>query len=429
VLSVARAGSRCAMSLALAVSLQGSANAAPTSPDTIANLSGPLTLDRALTLAARYELKLRAAGLHAQAAHARIADARRRPNPALSATEENFGGQLGASRREATLTIGQAFELGGDRSARQRTAVAEYNVATAEANLLGRDLLALAAERFIAAWSLQSRLARLQESEVLTERAIRAATERFEAGASPKLEILRARGRAAAQAVARQRAASELSVARRELALSWGAMNAAFDSLIVGEQQRPGDIADSHSRLLSHPDLARASAIEALAGARLRAATASRMPDLTLTGGVRRLAELPGTGFVVGVEMPLPLWNRGEGGVTAARLDLQASAVERRATEQRLQVAFDSATERLRAAAAEYDTLRVQVRPLREQVVEELLRGYRSGRSSYLDLAAEQGNLLETELDLVEAQADLWRAQVRLELLAGTGPFTPKETR
>jgi outer membrane protein, heavy metal efflux system len=429
VLSALRAGCRCATCLVVAAWFQVAAIAAPTPPDTTAVVSGPLTLDRALTLAGRYELKLRAAGLRAEGAHARIADARRRPNPTLSATEENFGGQLGGGRREATLAIGQAFELGGDRSARRGIAEAEHDLATAEAGVLGRDELAQTAERFIAAWSLQSRLGRLRQGEALTGQAIRAATERFQAGASPRLEILRAQSRATAQAVERQRTESDLTLARQELALSWGAVTATFDSLVAPEQVLPGDTAGWQSRLPSHPDLTRASATEALAAARVHAATAARTPDLTLTGGVRRLEELPGTGFLVGMEMPLPLWNRGDGSVAAARLELEASAAERRATEQRLQVSFAAATERLRAAAAVYDTLRLHVRPAREQIVDELLRGYRSGRSSYLDLVAEQGNLLETELDLVDAQADLWRAQMRLELLAGTGLFTPKEAR
>jgi outer membrane protein, heavy metal efflux system len=429
VLSILRAGCRCALCLVVVASFQATAIAAPTLPDTAVVVSGPLTLDGALTLVGRYELRLRAAGLHAEAARARIADARRRPNPTLTATEENFGGQLGGGRREATLVIGQAFELGGDRSARQGIAEAEHGLATAEAGVLGRDELAQAAERFIAAWSLQSRLGRLREGEALIEQAIRAATERFQAGASPRLEILRAQSRATSQAVERQRTASELTVARQELALSWGAMTATFDSLVAPEQVLPGATTGWQSRLLSHPDLTRASATEDLAAARVNAATAARIPDLTVTGGVRRLEELPGTGFLVGVEIPLPLWNRGDGGVTAARRELDAFAAERHATEQRLQVSFAAAAERLRAAAAVYDTLRLNVRPAREQIVDELLRGYRSGRSSYVDLVAEQGNLLATELDLVDAQADLWRAQLRLEFLAGTGLFTPKEAR
>ena len=428
-LSILSAGCRCALCLVIVASFQRTAIAAPTLPDTTAVVTGPLTLDRVLTLTGRYELRFRAAGLRAEAARARIADARRRPNPTLSATEENFGGQLGGGRREATLAIGQVLELGGDRSARRGTALAEHDLATAEAGVLGREEQAQAAERFISAWSLQSRLGRLREGETLIEQAIRAAGERFQAGASPRLEILRAQSRATAQAVERQRTASELIIARQELALTWGAVTVTFDSLVAPEDVLPGDTAGWQSRLRSHPDLNRAAAIEALAAARVHAATAARIPDFTLTGGVRRLEELPGTGFLVGMQMPLPLRNRGDGGVTASRRELEASAAERRATEQRLQVSFAVAAERLRATAAVYDTLRLHVRPAREQIVDELLRGYRSGRSSYLDLVAEQGNLLETELSLVDAQADLWRAQMRLELLAGIGHLTPKEAR
>src|SRR6185369_10775249 len=144
------------------------------------------------------------------------------------------------------------------------------------------------------------------------------------------------------------------------------------------------------SQLLSHPDLSRASAGEALSAARLQAASAARIPDLTFSGGLRRLEEASGTGFLAGVELPLPLWNRGGGSITAARRELEASGAERLATQQQLQVELAASIERFQSAAAVYDTLRLRVRPAREQLVQELLRGYRSGRSSYLDLVAEQ---------------------------------------
>jgi outer membrane protein, heavy metal efflux system len=144
---------------------------------------------------------------------------------------------------------------------------------------------------------------------------------------------------------------------------------------------------------------------------------------------VRHLEEVPGTGFLVGAEVPLPLWNRGNVGVTAAHRELEAATAERRGTEQRLQVAFAAATERVKTAVAVYDTLRLRVRPGRVQIVDELLRGYRTGRSNYVDLVTEQSNLLETELAVIDAQADLLRAQLRLELLTGLGLLTPKEGR
>lgn len=428
-LSLTRAGCRCAVMLVASTSLQATAIAAPILPDSIAAITGPLTLERALWLTSRYAPTLQAARLRAQAARARIADAGRRPNPTLNATEENFGGQFGGSRREATMAISQVLEIGGDRSARAGTAEAESRLANAETNTVEREGLALAADRFIAAWSLQARLGRLQEGEALTAQAIHAATERFQAGASPRLDILRAESRATTQAVERQRAESELTVARQELALGWGSVTATFDSLVTSDQVVPSDTAGSQPRLSEHPELTRASAAEALASARVHAAAAARRPDLTLSGGVRHLEEVSGTGFLIGAEVPLPLWNRGNGGVTAAHRDLDAATAERRATEQQLQVAFAAATERVKAAAARYDTLRLRALPARAQIVDELLRGYRTGRSNYADLVTEQSNLLETELAIIDAQADLLRAQLRLELLAGIGLLTPKEGR
>jgi cobalt-zinc-cadmium efflux system outer membrane protein len=407
-------------------SIHATANAAPTPPDTIAVVTGPLTLERVLSLARQLEPRLRSSGLRAEAARARIREAGHRPNPTLSATEENIGGQLGRSHGEATAAIGQTLEFGGDRRARIATADAEYRLATAETDVLVNQGVAVAVDRFIVAWTLQTRLRQLREGEYLTEQAIRAATERFEAGASSRLEILRAQSQALAQVVERQQTRSELEVARRELAFSWGASRVEFDSLVAPDD---GDPNTWRAQPQPHPELALASASEALAIARVHAAKAARIPDLAISAGVRRLEEIPGTGFVAGVEVPVPLWNRGAGELDALRRELEASTAERRTTERRLQVARLAATERLRAAAAVYDTLRLRVRPARAVVVDELLRGYRAGRSSYLDLVAEQNHLLETELALTDAQADLWRARMRLALLAETGPPAPKEER
>jgi len=418
VLSSTRAGCCCAMLIVSVASFHATANAAPAPPDTIAVVTGPLTLERTLALALHHEPRLRPAGLRAEAARARIGQAGRLPNPRLIATEENFGGQLGGSQREATAAIGQTFELGGDRRARTATADAEYRLAAAETEVVGNEGLAVAVDRFIVAWTLQTRLRQLRSGEVLTEQAIRAATERFKAGASPRLEILRAQSQGLAQAVERQHTRSELEVARRELALSWGASRADFDSLVAPDDDDP-DAWRAQTR--PHPELTRASAMEALATARVDAARAARIPDLVISAGARRLEEVPGTGFVAGVEIPVPLWNNGSGDVAAARREVEASTAERRTTEQRLQVARLAAAERLEAAAAVYDTLRLRVRPARAQVVDELLQAYRAGRSSYLDLVAEQSNLLQTELALTDARAELWRARMRLALLADTG--------
>ena len=424
-LCFSRAGGCLTISVLAIASLAVTAIAAPTPADSTSIVTGHLTYERALELASRYELRLRSAGLRADAARARIADANRRQNPTLSASEENFGGQLGSNRSEATLAIGQTLELGGDRKARQAAAEAEYQLSLADVAVVGREGLGTTAEHFITAWALQTRIKTLREGEAVTRLAIRAATERHAAGAALRLEILRAESQATSQAVERQRAEADLAMARRSLALRWGAAEATFDSLVV--PQGIFDQTDSTAlrfTFAEHPELRRASAGEALAAARVQSAAAARTPDPTLSAGIRRLEEVPGTGFVMGIELPIPLWTRGNGSLTAARHELDAAVLDRRATEQFLRAELASAQERLRSAAAAYDTLRLRVVPGREQLVAELLQSYRSGRSSYLDLAAEQRNLVDAELALVDAQADLWRAEAQLTFLS-----MPKEAR
>jgi outer membrane protein, heavy metal efflux system len=419
VLSSWRAVCGCAVTILLAPAGQGAAQAATQSPVLIPTVSGPLTLDRALDLAGRYDAIIRAADLRAGAAQSRIRDAGRAPNPVLSGAAENFGGSLDSGRLERTVELSQTLELGGDRHARAAIAAGEYRLASAEAAVLRRETLAVTAERFIRAWSLQQRLARLRQGEELTAQAILAASKRHQSGAAPLLERSRAESQALSQAVDRQRTEAELAAARRELALSWGDTRASFDSLMSDSiSSRP----DAAARLDSSPDLERANAAQALAAARLRAAGAARIPDVTLSGGVRHLRESRGTGFIAAVELPLPLWSRGGGAVSAAQRDRDAAAVEARALTQRLEVELANASERVESAASAYDTLRRRALPARQSLLEEVLRAYRAGRLSYLDLVAEQRNLLETDLALVDAQADLWRSRLRLELIAGSRP-------
>jgi cobalt-zinc-cadmium efflux system outer membrane protein len=386
--------------------------------DGVPVVSGPLTFERALTLASQYQLRLRAADLRASASRERIRDAGRRPNPVLLGSGENFGGDL-SDRLESTIEIAQTLELGGDRGARSAVATGESRLASAEAAVLRRSILTDAAERFARAWSLQERLVRLREGEALTRQAIDAASARYRAGASPVVERARAESQALAQAVERQRTQAELLIARRDLAQTWGAEEASFDSLLAPVPDRGSEVAPI---LASHPDLEQASAVEELAAARRKSAEATRVPDVTLSGGVRHLEEVSGTGFVASLEIPVPLWNRNGGSIDAARREQEAAVAEKRAVSRRLDVELRNAMERVQSAAAVYDTLTLRLRPARQDLVAELLRAYRAGRLSYLDLIAEQRFLLETDLAVVDAQANLWLSKIQLDLLTGTFP-------
>ncbi len=386
--------------------------------------ASPLTLRGALELAEAGNPSLRADRFRAAAAGARAGDASRRPNPVLGLTAENLGGALGTDRAETTLLLEQSLELGGDRPARAGLARSLASVAEAERAATRRNVLASTAERFLDAWALQERVARLRDAERAGAEAVRAADERHRAGGTPRYEVVRARNFLALLEVSRRRAAAELAVTRRRLALQWGADSLGSDSLALGSPPDPAaanlaGLADDAKLTEADPEW-RLAAAEADAEAwRLRAARAARVPDLSLSAGARHLAEAGGTGALVGVSVPLPFWNPGHGPVEAARLERAAAEQRAAGAAHRAREALRGATDRYLAAWDAWERISRAIRPAAEEALELVVAAYRAGRVGYVDIQDAQRGLTESALLEVEAATEVWKARKGLELIAG----------
>ena len=389
-----------------------------------------LTLSDALQRALKSNPEILASRQHAEAARARVRDSGRWANPKLSLSLENLDGDLGLDRTESTVELEQLFELGGDRSAREGLSGSLESIAWAEASTLERAVMRETAARFLETWSLQERTRRLRDAERDAEIAVTAARERHRAGAAPAHESVRAQGFRSMRAVERSRAETEWGSARHALALQWGASDLDSDRLVLD----PPDTASVPSEealaraVGEHPDRRRALAEIAVEDWKLREVRAARVPDLTVSAGVRHLAEIEATGLVAGVSLPLPLWNGMGGLVSAAERDQAAARERARFIELRVAREIGLAQERYESAAESWRRLRAEVIPSSREALDLVQNAYRGGRLTYVEILDTQRNLLEAELALIQAEADLWRAAVELTLLV-RGPSTdgPKE--
>jgi outer membrane protein TolC len=80
---------------------------------------------------------------------------------------------------------------------------------------------------------------------------------------------------------------------------------------------------------------------------------------------------------------------------------------------------------RLLAALSAWEGIRDHVRPAADEAMRQIGAGYRAGRLGYLEIQEGQRSLLEADLLLIEAAADVWRARSALERLAGDTPGAP----
>lgn len=383
----------------------------------------PLSLEAALARAAADNPSLRAAQPAVRAAEALADQAGLRPNPTLDLSLENAlgtGGLRGTRALEATVQLSQTLERGDKRARRTALAHREREVATGEVALRHTEVLAAAAEAFITALAAQERRALADEPLRLARETLTAANARVQAGAAPAAEAARARAALATAETELAQAEASLARARVTLAASWGGSPDDVPA-VAGRLHLPAALPDAASlraSLAGHPALA----LQRTAIDRERAALdleqAQARQDVTVGGGVRFLREGNDAAFVAGLSVPLPVRNRNQGAIRAAREHVAGAELQRDATEADLRARFTAAWQDLRAAHAAASRLRRDALPATEEAHASVRRAYEEGHLPFIDVLDAQRSLAALRRDLLDAETAYALALVRVESLA-----------
>ncbi len=368
----------------------------------------PVSLSDALARGQDVSPRIAKARAELKAAEGRALQAGVRPNPTVSAEVENFSG-TGPYRTfrqtETTVSVSQPFELGGKRRARKAVAAAEREFAQialrrAEADL-AYDIVGTHAE-------LRAAEDRAGLAESVRLRAVelaRIAETLVDVGRDPPLTKLRADALLAEANAESVRARAELQSARQKLALFIGSDDpelSAIPSDLPLPPALPSDAQSLDERL--------AAAERDAASARVRLAQADGVPDITASGGVRSFRESRDTAFIVGVSIPLPVFNRNRGNIFAARAE--GDAAEAALAQTRLDTRFSRRdAELMLAAANERVTALSGVGLFQASEAARVAEiGYQQGKFTLIELIDAQEALTSANLKLIEAQLDRARA-------------------
>lgn len=375
--------------------------------------SGVLRLEDALAAALLRNPQLAADAFEVRAREAALLQAGARPNPTVALELEDFAGS-GDFRdfdgAQTTLLLGQRIELGGKRAARVGIAAADRDLAAWDYEVRRIDVLVSSAAAFIYVLAAQERVRLANEALELARSMQRVVAARKRAGIASSAEEIRATVQVDIAEVEREHTEHELATARQGLAATWAGEEARFDRA-EGDLERLPAVPSSEDlarRLDASPSVARWQAELAQRDALRARARSERVPDVTLHAGPRRLSGPNDTALVVGVSVPLPLWDRNRGAIAEAEHRVAKLAAEARAA--RVRSVTDLATARigLQASSEEAHLLRTRVLPGTERAVAALRRGYESGRFAQIEvLDAERARLAAREQylrALVEAQ-------------------------
>lgn len=388
----------------------------------------PLSLSQALARALKMSPELALYPYDIRAAEARTLQAGLRPNPELSFEVENIAGTgdlSGIDAAETTLALSQVVELGGKRALRRDVGRYRRQSIERDYHLARLDVLSMVASRYLEVAQAQSLLKFVREIADYSKTAEDISRRRFNAGSSSRAELSRARTDLLQAKLAVSNLEVRLENAKRRLSSMWGEIDPDFDSVDADLFTLPPVPAYSeiNAKLEHSPQLSRFLTLERLRKAELDLAAARGRQDITLGAGIKHIEDVGDVGLMLTFSMPLGVFDRNQGNITAARENLERLDLEKQSV--RLKVFTE-----LRNGFSQLEQARERVSVLNEQIIPETLNaltliqnGYGEGRFSYLELLEARRQLLSFETEAVIAATDFHQTLITLETLTGQ-PFT-----
>jgi cobalt-zinc-cadmium efflux system outer membrane protein len=362
-----------------------------------------------------------------RSSEAKILQARLRPNPELGIQIEDFGGtnqSKGLTRSQTTLQLSQVIELGGKRRARVREATLGRELARLDYETKRLDVLKKTAQAFVDVLSGQRRVELAEENLNLTSGLLPDIQKRIEAGKASAVEQTRSDVAVASAKIEADQARRTLMVARQHLAAQWGSTEPHFLRVVgdLDQIESLPPLGRLELSLTNNPEVARWQPEMEKREAVVRSQQAAAVPNLTLLGGPRYLAETDEMTNVVGFSLPLPLWNRNQGAILDARNQLAKAADERRNAVTRISTELSDANQTVQRTANEVRILKESVLPGAESAVQALQEGYQAGRFSYLEVNEGRRTLTAARVQYLQALTDYHKAVAEIEALTAR-PF------
>lgn len=403
----------CAMLLPASAQIQNSPP--PTS-------AAVLPLTAALRQALANNPDIAAARREVQASEGALRQAGVMPNPELSALVEDAR----QDSRSTTIQINQALELGGKRGARISVAEHSRRAALNELAIKSAEIRAAVTTQFFAVLIAEERLRMATASLELAQHASHAASRQVNLGKIPPLEATRAGIAESGVRVELAQANSELLIARQGLATAMGNKLAAEQQLQAEFHTLPAlPSMQKLTQALARSPLMQRAQLEVDKRVSMSALEKSRqIPDLTLSIGSKREQQTGRNQAIVGISIPLNLFDRNQGNLQEALSRADKARDELTATENRLHGEVLQAHQRLSLAREEAEMLKKTMLPGAQQAYELAIKGFEYGKFNFMDVLDAQRSLLQARAQYLRSLSEAQRAAAEIEAYLGDSEFS-----
>ena len=386
------------------------------------SLNGQVSRSQAIRHALTYNPTLQALRSELRAMQAEVTQAGLSPNPEFEVEAENFSGRgarRGFNGAEITAAISQKLELGGKRKKRTLVAALAAKALRAKIQSEEREIETRADKTYTNI--LESRQIRTISSQNVSRaiQQLQAITSSMEAGVSTRIDVNKAKLAVSEAKEALTRARNKEASEIAKLGRLWGgnanSLNLNGNLSSTGQRSLP---TNSGSIIANHPGMRAARVEFALRQAVYELEKAHRISDIKFGAGVRDDREVNDTLGVLRLSIPLPITNRNQGNIRAAKERIGKASAEGHAKAAELRTRFTQLRADLRSAQSRLAEMNTQTVNAARQSLSDTKSAYSNGKKSLLEYLDARKTLFEIEQRKIRAQADLKRAENALRILS-----------
>ena len=358
------------------------------------DLTGVLTWPTVRDLVLSRHTGLKAESILQPMANARQMQVEFWPNPELAVEVENAGGTAprnGLGGAETTVTMTQPLPLPGKRDLQKKVASSERRLAGWQVAQTKRKVLLEAAQAYWTVLGMQAQVDLAQKQLAASQGLLATVEKRVESGRDRPVEVNKARIAVSDQRIRLHRVESQAKSARVRLASMWSGPDVF--SHISGDLSEVSELPEQDilmEGLQTHPGLTQW--VDAVQKARAQKALARKegYDNWAVTGGIKRLEEEHETTGVIGLAIPLPVFNRNQGRRQEATYRLAQVRALKQDAYQRLTAALQTQAIEARYVHHELVILRDDIVPQAKTAYERSLVGYEQGQFDYLHVLDAQ---------------------------------------
>lgn len=338
------------------------------------------------------------------------------PNPTVGYVGAEIGNE-GNSGQQGGF-IGQNFITAQKLQRNRAVVAAEINRAEQQLAAMHRRVQTDVRQGYYVALLAQRRVELASELVQLTTKAVDASKSLLDAEEIPLAGLLQTE-------VQQQNAQVLLRTAQNGLTRAWRQLSTVVGGsempvqLLVGDASELPELLDweqQHARLQSEsPEVSAAMANVQRARRVLSRACVEAVPNINTQLIVQYDDSTDYTVAGVQIGLPIPIWNRNQGGIRQAQAQVTEAARNVERVELRLNQQLANSFRQYSDAHITASTYASDILPRAQRTFELVQGGYTQGEVGYLDLLAAQRTFSQTNLAYLDALGSLWQSYLQIE--------------